>query len=313
MKHRSRSIAAAVAVALLSIPSLMSEAVAETVPFTTSLVFANNPDETGYQVDTHSSPATATSESYSKSGDWGSVGAFASADLSTGQLKVRALNAPNTGYSPYVQTNAWFGDGFRTRDSSGAPFQWLPNTGAQFTLDLTGNSVSSSGAIADLGFGQVGAFVVLSLFEPGTLSASSKLVGDEHGMGYYLYLLGNPNLNLLYTDWEGGQHPMAPTAYYGDLSGDIHIRQDFQPNGDFDWAVVLGVAGQLSGPEFYDLDLSHTLTVGYVGPSGSVTTSVSGLFTNIQAVPEPGAMALLSMGLVGLLAGRGWSAARGRD
>src|SRR5207237_133653 len=161
-----------------------------------------------------------------QAGDWGSVSGFASADLSTGQLKVRAADIPLAGAFPSMQVNAWFGDGFRASDAGGGPFQWLPNAGARFNIDLTGNSVSASDPqLGNLGFGQVGGFALLSLYQPGTLSPSSKLIGGENTIAYYLYLLGNPNQQLTYTDHDGQHHSLIPTAYYGDMARDIHIAQ----------------------------------------------------------------------------------------
>ncbi len=283
--------------ALLALPAA-TPAPAGTIPYTEALISTFNPSETNTFISIHSAPAIASTQSYARSGDWGSVSAFASADLSTGQLKVRAANAPEAGISPYMQANAWFGDGFRTTDAGGSPFQWLPNTGARFTMDLTGSSVTSSPLqLAELGFGQVGAFVLLSLYQPGTLQPGGKLVGGANNIGYYLYLLGNPNQNLTYTDPQGVGHSLLPTAYYGDLTKDIHIAQDFQPGGDFDWVILVGASGQLTGPQFYDMDLSHTLTVGYSGPAGATSQSVSGLFPGTQAVPEPASIQMLTLGL----------------
>lgn len=306
MKAYSRSMPLALITAAFAVVGHAGTAVAGTIPYTTALVSTFNPSESKTPTVTHSAPASASSVSYSKSGDWGSVGGFASADLSTGQLKVQASNKPLTGYSPYMQSNAWFGDGFRTYQQGGSPFQWQPNDGARFTLDLTGSTVSASDSnLANLGYGQVGAFVLLSLYKPGTLDPSSKLVGGDNNIGYYLYLLGNPNQNLTYVDQDGHSHSMIPTAYYGGITQNIHITQNFQPGGDFDWTILMGISGQLSGPEYYNIDLSHTLTVGYSGPAGSTTQSVSGLFNNFAPVPEPSAMILLATALAGVAAQQG--------
>lgn len=143
--------------------------------------------------------------------------------------------------------------------------------------------------------------MLLSLYQPGTLTPSSKLVGGANTISSFLYLLGNPNQNLTYTDEQGQHHSLIPTAFYNDLSHNIHITQDFRPNGDFDWTILLGASGQVNGPEFYNMDFSHTLTVNYSGPTGTTTTSVSGIFTTTQAVPEPSVSVLLATGLVGVL------------
>lgn len=311
MNTGSRSTIYLFAILVISLSVCATRAVSDTIPYTEALISTFNPVESATPIVTHSAPATTSTVTYSQSGTWGSVSGFAAADLATGQLKAQAGNAPMTGYSPYMQTNAWFGDGFRTNGPGGQPFTWLPNSGARFLLDLTGSSVTSSDPhLGNLGFGQVGGFVLLSLYQPGTLDPAGKLVGGANNLGYYLYLLGNPNQNLTYTDQAGGFHSLIPTGFYNDLTHDIHITQDFQPNGDFDWAVLIGASGQISGPQFYNMDFSHTLTVGYAGPGGTTTTAVSGLFHNFQSLPEPSGFALLATGLIGvfgrrrLLAGR---------
>lgn len=276
-------------------------AVGETIPYTNALVFSFNPTGSPLIQQTFSDPPNAATASYSVSGEWGSAGGYAYSNLATGQLKVSAAASAAPGSSPYMQVNAWFGDGFRTTNPDGSPFSWNVNTGAQFNLDLKGSVVSASDSnLGNLGFGQVGAFILLSIYAPGTFSPDTKLVGDPQSIGYYLYLLGNPNQSLTYTDQQGQQHSLIPTAYYGDLSQDIHITQDFQPNGDFDWSILLGAGGQVFSSENYNIDLSHTLDVGYKGPDGSVTNSVSGLFDTAQAVPEPSGLVLVATGIAGV-------------
>lgn len=307
MKGRLRHLACTLAAPALLLAGLdPPPAASDTIPYTTALVSTFNPAESTTPKLTHSAPASAASVSYRKSGDWGSVSAFASADLSTGQLKVQAADSPTAGHSPYIQSNAWFGDGFRTSDSGGSPFSWTPDSGAQFHLDLTGSAVTSTGTLGSGGLTNVGAFILLTIYDAGTLTPDSKLVGGDNNVQYFLYLLGNPNQNLTYTDPEGGHHSIIPTAYYGNLSQDTHITQNFQPGGDFDWTILVGIAGQVSGPNAFDIDLSHTLTVGYSGPLGTRTESVSGLFNNFApySVPEPGGMALLLIGAAGVLTGR---------
>jgi hypothetical protein len=265
---------------------------AETVPFTRAIVSTNNPSESVTPQQIHSAPASASAASYANSGTWGSVAGSASADLTAGQLKVRATNNPAAGSYPYIQTNAWFGDGFRTSTPNG-PFSWTPQSTARFTLDLTGSSVTSSNALGEL---NAGAFVILSLYQPGTLSSTSKLVGGSNNIAYYLYMLGNPNQQLYYTDDNGQTLPLTPTGGYTDLSHDIHIEKDFQPNGDFDWAVLIGAAGQVGGPQYFDIDLSHTLTLNYSGPAGTTTSADSGLFNNFTPIPEPTGVLVIGMG-----------------
>ncbi|HQY88400.1 MAG TPA: hypothetical protein PK402_07060, partial [Tepidisphaeraceae bacterium] len=120
-----------------------SSAFGVTVPYTKALISSFNPNETATPIVQHSNPASPSSLSYIQSGDWGSVSGFASADLSTGQLKVRATSMPEDGQFPSMQTNAWFGDGFRANSPSG-PFAWTPDSMSRFTLDLTDSAVTAS-------------------------------------------------------------------------------------------------------------------------------------------------------------------------
>lgn len=279
----------------LAVGSLGGPAYCATIPYTEALVSTFNPNETVTPIDQHFAPAAPSSVTYSAAGPWGSVGGSATANLSTGQLKIRATNRPNDGTSPYMQSNAWFGDGFRANSPSG-PFSWTPQSTSRFSIDLTNNSVTASDQLGNLGFGGVGAFVLLSLYQPGTLDPAGKLVGGTNNITYFLYLLGNPNQHLSYTDPQGQSHPLIPTAFYGDASQDIHIRQDFQPNGDFDWAVLLGASGQLQGEQFYDMNFANTLTTSYSGPAGTTTTSSSGLFQNFTEIPEPASAAVIASG-----------------
>lgn len=270
-----------------------------TVPYTLALTSARNPDEQLTTRVVNSAPAIPSMASYERSGSWGNMSGFASADLTTGQLKARATNRPAIGVSPYMQSNAWFGDGFRASTPSG-PFTWGANSRSRFTMEVDG-SFLGSGPMETLGFGGVGGFVLLSLYQPGTLDPTTRLVGGPSNIGYYLYLLGNSTQDLRYTDQAGVSQSLIPTATYPDFSNGIRIEQGIQPNGDFDWMLLLGVSGQVTGPQFYELDFSRTLNLSYSGPEGTTTSSESGLFQNYVPIPEPGSV--VALGVVAVAAG----------
>ena len=56
----------------------------------------------------------------------------------------------------------------------------------------------------------------------------------------------------------------------------------------------------------YDMDFSHTLNLGYTGPDGSTTGSISGAFPNtVRTIdpipsPEPLTLSLFGAGLAGI-------------
>ena len=130
MKHLTSS--ALLAVSLCALAPQAARAVATTptgIPFTEALNFSYNPAATGsgytnpccdYLNTVRSAPASAATSNYAQSGAWGSVSGVASADLGTGQLKIRSTNAVGDGsVSPSIQTNAIFGDSFTARTAGG--------------------------------------------------------------------------------------------------------------------------------------------------------------------------------------------------
>lgn len=287
-------------------------------PFNDALLTWHAPDNASFfdaqkdrQVQPAIGPLAAASAAHASSGDWGSVSGSAAADLAAGTLKSRAAVSFVAPPDPalYMQSNAKFGDGFRTTTAAGSqPFSWQPGTGAQFSMHVDG-SISATDPLG--GSGSPGAFLILALFQPGTLSPNQNILAGANLIRYYAYFLGNAEQNLL-SCFEGSCVPVIPEASYGDVSGGVDIVQHIQPGGDFDWQVLLGVAGWQYAPGAYDFDFSHTVTVGYQGPAGATTQAVSGVFSNITAapVPEPGSLALVLLGL-GVLAGACRQPARG--
>lgn len=289
------------------------QASANSIPFNETVAFSYNPSATGlnysapccdYINNIVTSPLAASETNYSQSGDWGSVGAYAKADLATGTLKMQASASSNmnSGFYPSIQSNAIFGDSFTTTTSGGSPFVWNGST-ATFNMALTGPNLMTSSD----GFASAGGFIVLAILKKGTLDPNQPLIGSANGIEYFEYNIGNPNLQIYYTDQQGNSTPLAITAGYTDIPSEISAT--FAPGGDFDWALLLGASGQESPGEAFDIDFSHTLTLDYVAPEGTDTTSVSGQFTNIAAaaalpVPEPLTISTFAAGLAGLFAAR---------
>lgn len=274
-------------------------AAAQVVPAFTQtngyLIYPNG-FEPSRDLHTGASPASSVS-SLSASGGWGALSTYGFADLATGTLKSRTTltNADPTN-NLYVQSNAYFGDGFRAFANDN-PFNWGPSAAGRFTLDLSG-SISSSTSLSSL---NAGAFVVLSVLKPGTLDVDGRLAGVPEVLQYYYWQIGNPNLFLQTCDYIGNCSPMTPSAYL--TSFPTRIVQDVTPGSDFDWMLLIGSYGQ-PGDQLgsFDIDFSHTLTASYEGPQGTTTLSQSGLFPGTAplttTVPEPTTISLMAAGLL---------------
>jgi hypothetical protein len=217
----------------------------------------------------------------------GTVTTSASADLGAGTLRAQTTvtSTGAAGTQIFGNSFARMGDGFRAT-TPGGPFSWTPGDTARFTFDITG---SVTGRV-DIG----GSFLSLILFQPGTAntvaSQSSGLISSN------TWTFGPQNQTIANTNIVGSFSTFPQSIVF-----------DFNPGGDFDWMLVLASTGGLpgdNGPGTLDADFAHTVLVNYAGPQGATTTSVSGLFNNIAppvaAVPEPGSLGLI---LLGLLAG----------
>ena len=301
--------ALAVVLAVPVITPAVAHAAATTPPgiaFNEALQFSYNPGASGINYSNpccdyinviKAAPASPAISTYSQSGPWGSVTGFASADLATGQLKMRSAVVDTDGTTnPSLQSNAIFGDSFTAQTPTGSPFTWNSASQAAFTVNLNG-SLTSSAPLATVG-GDV--FVVLSILKAGTLDPDKPLVNGPTAIQYFFWNIGNPGTKIYYTDQQGNSQPLIPTAEFTTIPASLNAS--FNPSGNFDWVLLLGADGQLgTAGSSFDLDLSHTATLSYAGPDGSVTTAGSGQFKNFDAtlppttVPEPATLALLSI------------------
>jgi hypothetical protein len=320
---RTAGAAAAFAGLVTALVLVPGQALASTISFTDAFLASLNPDSYAAAAPTFTTspfvqsdvqhtgtpPTLATNTQVINSPTWGSTSASASANLATAVLGGDASATYTGSGSPevYAQTNASFGDGFRTTTKSGQPFTWSPTGSAQFNFTVDGTMTSSPASIDATG----GGFILLQLYQPGTLNPNNAFGIQPNDIGTpYLFLLGNPSQNLTFCDQAGdfsSCEKLVPTASYTDLSNPINITQTITPGGDFDWLVLLGAQGALTAPGTFDFDFAHTVTVGYQGPAGTTTTSVSGEFQNFAStspVPEPGTLLLLASGAFGLFARR---------
>jgi hypothetical protein len=293
-----------------------SAAAATTIPFNYTIINTHTPANTdpanffssSIDLNTGASPAPASSALTNVNGpgeNAGSVGGSAYADLQNGQLKARSFSDDPQGQSFYNQENAIFGDGFRALTPDG-PFQWTPGSSGRFDITLDG-SVTASPDITTMG---VGGFIILAIYQPGTLDPDKNLIGGANMINYYLWLVGNPNQNLYSCDFHGNCVPLTPNEVFTDFGDDIHISQDINVGSDFDWSLTLGFSGQDAYAGSYDMDFSHTLNLTYTSPDGATTGSISGSFPNTVltsdpvVAPEPLTLSLFAAGLAGIAAGK---------
>lgn len=275
---------------------------ADATPFNQALIFTYNPSASGIglggppnccdeiniantPVPPSLAPATAAT-SYGRSGSWGNVSGSAQADLATGTLKLSASALGVGGNYPYMQANATFGDGFTTTNANGTPFTWGNNT-ATFHLSLDGTLASSDG------FADSAGFIWLSILPKGTLDPSGSYLGTQS----FLWVFGNPNLQIYYTDPSGNSTLLTTTQGYTYLPSSI--TADFQPGGNFDWVMLAGASGQEGNGNWFNINLSHTIHLSFIGPDGTITTSDSGVFDTVKT-PEPLSIALFGAGLAAL-------------
>jgi|GEM_PF-1863175 len=297
------------AAALVSVASAAS---ATTIPFNYVIINTHTPANTDpahfftsdVKLNTGASPAPASANVVNQNGpgdNAGSVGGSASANLQTGQLKAYSFSDDPQGQGFYNQQNAIFGDGFRAQ-ASGNPYVWTADSVGRFDMTIDG-SFNANPGLVEMG---VGGFVILALYQPGTLDPDKNLIGGPNMISYYLWLIGNPTLSLHSCDFHGNCVQMISNEAFTDFDNEIHISQDIRPGGDFDWSLTLGFSGQDAVAGDYQMDFSHTLNFAYTGPDGSETGSISGAFPGTFKVsdpvpsPEPFTLSLFGAGLAGV-------------
>jgi hypothetical protein len=115
----------------------------------------------------------------------------------------------------------------------------------------------------------------------------------------FLFTFEGTNSYFTTTNYLGQTVQIPVTHIFGGLPNELVVP--IQPGGDFDWSLSLAVSGATQ-PGYASVgDLSDPVTVSYQGPTGSITTSDSGLFHNFATVvPEPSTWAMITLGFGGL-------------
>lgn len=222
----------------------------------------------------------------------------AEADLATGKLKAYAhvANTNVTPANPFTVVAAGvatFSDSFRVSGANNGPFSWVSGSQVIFRFHLDG----STGYTGTLGLPLFLAY--FNVFDYGTVGSSAyDPATDLGGVSWFSDSAGRIR--------SGGSSNMTWTTSGSLTTGGLDLEARFNPMGDFDWSVNLQASAFMnSGVGSQTADFGHTLTMAYVGPDGSSTTSSSGVFPGtISTVPEPSGIVLVLFGLAGLALSR---------
>jgi hypothetical protein len=290
--------------------SVLSAVSAQATPFNSSLVYAYNPFTSGAGScgsgnagdgdcsRSASNGLSVTTESYSQSGPGFTSDAFAQANLYTATMKIRAsASSSNPDIGPYVQSNATFSDGFTTTTSGGSLFAWN-NTSATFNMNFGNSNILNS-----YGDNNAAAFIILGINAKGSTDANSNWFTGSATTKYFLYEFG-PSATDIYYTYNHVSTKLETTQLYGSVP--TNINATFAPGGDFDWVLLFGASGQVFAHDLdaggFDFDLSHTLTLDYIAPPDTITTSDSGVFATqaVDEIPEPLTLSLFAAGLAGV-------------
>lgn len=276
---------------------------------------------------------------------------YAKASLQDGELKAKASlsfgsDLWGTGSAGTSNANAsataTVADTFHIYDSNtNTPFVWSSGDNATFQFSITGLSNIDSailpspvnpydyppqpGVLKNTLYTRLG----LNLYKVGTMALIAQINNLDWSdynaaLAQYNALNAQITANTIATDfWFLGDpvmygadtiDPAKILAVSPDTPTDIYY--DFNPDGDFEWQLLLDVTAQIDASlqnVGAVLDFSHTVTTNYVGPVGSTTYSESGLFPttlslddlpgNTPAVPEPASAALMGLGCLAMVMG----------
>ncbi len=238
-----------------------------------------------------------------------SATSWASADLSTGQLKTYAAVTQDdyTTWAGRTGANgrAVFGDSFTTTSPTG-PFVWGDGDVGTFTINLDGVLGANFTNPADVNYGVAASAhliwsIGLDIYQSGTFDSGFMTGGVVGNCSWSGFLDGSTSTSCTTSD--------ITTSISGDLASGYEISAILGIGSDFDWELSLQSVAYLMAPGELTVDLGHTLSLSYDGPAGATTQSASGVFpfatdpgTPGVTVSAPASMGLLGLGLLSLVA-----------
>lgn len=280
----------------------VTRAVAAPVSFITGSVAqvdANPHGNNNFSVDRdigqqHQASAAAA---FNRSGGGVGSSASASADLQSGKVRVGTnLSIQNQPDGFVAMATGFIGDSYR-HFAGNDPFTWAGNTTARFDMHITGNA-SLSGNVRDL----FNAGLVFLLIYPRD-SLDDGSIPFCGAFQSYFWSIGP----------SAGRQTPCNGGFEGSLDGlvDRMVSKTFHHDGDFDWVFGIRVGGAASANPNTTVtwmnDFLNTAELFYTPPSGvSSVTSGSGLLLSPgpdRAVPLPGSLTTLALGLALLAAG----------
>lgn len=215
-----------------------------------------------------------------------------SVDLSTGELKIYAAedSAPQGAWG-----NAIMGETITIRNGAGTT--WNFEFGADGTFEATGGPVAPGA-----NEGMMMYDLALAIYRPGQVDytnwfARAQATGD--------------GVDPLFFDYISNYIPVGGADYSNSILESIMSSLVLESNYEqFEIYAKIYAGGYTSvggGITSYVADFSHTATIALNFEDGVETYSASGEFLglisdpNVTSVPEPGSLALLLAGMMGLV------------
>jgi hypothetical protein len=242
-------------------------------------------------VSSNGTPNTSVNSRYSsQSATQNGAYNTAYANLSTGQMGILDAGNVDSGWG-WSQVMAELGDTITTLGSTG---------GLNLGVNLAVNGTTS---FDDSSWNST--YIWVAAFKPGTFDtawyydpAAGNLLWAE---GYYLGS-GTSNLGMMTMNANYVPFIDSYTGTDGIVSENIPLNIPFDQLGsNFQIAILMGSATNITDGGAWSSDFSHTLGVSLSAPTGVTLYSESGSLPGTQRVPEPMSLLLLGLGIAGII------------